>query len=283
MQHYTIQPDELNFSSSLTESKDENWHTHDFFEIFYIKEGTIQHLTSAHTDVLQEGDAYLIPPQVAHTFQRIGQSCQHRDILIRTSFFEHCCTFVDETLYALLAQRQPIKFHLSEYEIITLEQHFYHFLTHNYDDFHKKNYEKVLVVCLLGILYNHNNENSALSDFKQKALHAMNKYYIYPNALQQIRQEFNYSDIYFARKFKEYFNSTLSQYILQLRLNRAAFLLTTSPLSIYEITHSIGFESVNYFIKTFKNKFGLTPAKYRRTSTTRPTVNTTHTSIASIK
>lgn len=265
---YTLTPDTLNFSTSLTDSQDENWHTHDFFEIFYITEGSIEHLTTTLNEKLEVGDAYLLAPNVAHNFQRLGGSCQHRDLILRPSFFRHCCSFVDEALYEDLKQQRLIKFRLTENEILVLEQQLYCFLTNDLDDQRKKVYEKILTVFLIGILYNHNNLTQTFTDFKQKALLFINRYYVFPDALQMIRQEFNYSDIYFARKFKECFHSTLSQYILQMRLNHASFLLITSPLSVSEITHSIGLQSENYFIKVFKEKFGTTPAKYRKDNTT---------------
>lgn len=265
---YRLNPATLNFNTLLTDSLDEKWHSHDFFEIFYITEGTIQHLTSTLNEKLEVGDAYLLTPDVAHTFQRLGVSCQHRDIIIRPAFFEHCCAFVDETLYEDLKQQRLIKFRLTENEMLVFEQQIYNFLSKDFADQHKKNYEKVLTVSLLGILYNHNHLTQTFTDFKQKALLVINRYYVSQNALQLIRQAFNYNDIYFARKIKECFHCTLSQYILQMRLNHAAFLLTTSPLSVSEITHSIGLQSENYFIKVFKEKFGTTPAKYRKDNTT---------------
>ena len=54
-----------------------------------------------------------------------------------------------------------------------------------------------------------------------------------------------------------------SQYHLNVRLNRAKELLTSTALSINEIASHTGFESVFYFSKLFKKKNGASPRSYR--------------------
>lgn len=53
------------------------------------------------------------------------------------------------------------------------------------------------------------------------------------------------------------------QYRLQVQLGRAKDLLLNSSLSIKQIAHSVKFNSVHQFSKTFRNKVGMTPGEYR--------------------
>jgi DNA-binding response OmpR family regulator len=55
---------------------------------------------------------------------------------------------------------------------------------------------------------------------------------------------------------------TLGQYILKLRLDKAADLLKNSRLTITETSYRIGIESPSYFTRAFKAQFGVTPSDF---------------------
>ncbi|WP_245546656.1 GlxA family transcriptional regulator [Leeia oryzae] len=65
------------------------------------------------------------------------------------------------------------------------------------------------------------------------------------------------------RLFKQYLNSVLSKYYLELRLNRARQLLLTTSKSIVQIGLSCGFSSGPHFSSTYRSHFGLTPRDER--------------------
>ena len=140
------------------------------------------------------------------------------------------------------------------------------FLSDANSDISRKNYEKVLVVQLLGGICMETQGGGSLLDFRNKCLLSINNHYIDPQAIEFVYSELGYNRIYLSKKFKQEFGVTLTDYILSLRLNHAAFLLQTSACSMEECCHAIGLESVSYFINAFKKKYGATPAKYRKSS-----------------
>lgn len=72
------------------------------------------------------------------------------------------------------------------------------------------------------------------------------------------------SNEHFSRVFRQYTDSTFSEYLLSVRLNHAKRLLTSTQLSITQIAESSGFNYNSYFSKAFKNYYGETPAEYRK-------------------
>lgn len=66
-----------------------------------------------------------------------------------------------------------------------------------------------------------------------------------------------------TRKFKEFTNTTITNYIILKRLENAKYSLSFTSLSLEEIAKQNGFSELSYFTKTFKNKVGITPLKYR--------------------
>jgi len=63
--------------------------------------------------------------------------------------------------------------------------------------------------------------------------------------------------------FKQAFSSSPHQFLIQLRLQRARMLLKTTRYSINEIVCMVGFECPSSFIRLFKNRYNITPMKYR--------------------
>jgi len=68
------------------------------------------------------------------------------------------------------------------------------------------------------------------------------------------------------RTFKQAFGQSPHQYLVEVRLQRSRRLLKTTRLPVNQIVSMIGFECASSFIRLFKNRYGLTPLKYRAES-----------------
>ncbi|GGA85826.1 AraC family transcriptional regulator [Puia dinghuensis] len=69
---------------------------------------------------------------------------------------------------------------------------------------------------------------------------------------------------HFLRMFKQVYNITPHQYLIDLKLKKAKQLLESTELTINEICQTIGFESVFSFSILFKGRFGQPPSQFRR-------------------
>lgn len=68
----------------------------------------------------------------------------------------------------------------------------------------------------------------------------------------------------FTAAFNDAFHTTPHQYVIDQRISRAKHLLSTTMLSITDITIATGFSTPSHFATTFKNRVGATPSQYRR-------------------
>lgn len=67
----------------------------------------------------------------------------------------------------------------------------------------------------------------------------------------------------FKRYFRQYFKNSPATWLKNKRLKLAMHKLTTSDLSVADISFECGFENPSYFISVFKGEYGQTPLKYR--------------------
>lgn len=81
--------------------------------------------------------------------------------------------------------------------------------------------------------------------------------------LQEIADHFYISREYVSRKFKQEFNVNISDFIVQIRMEKAKSLLVNRMLKIYDIANMVGYQDDKYFRKVFKKLVGITPNKYR--------------------
>ena len=65
---------------------------------------------------------------------------------------------------------------------------------------------------------------------------------------------FHYSQSYISRMFSMFYRITPANYILQVRLNAACYMLSCENSQISQIAASAGFENSNYFAKVFRQK-----------------------------
>ncbi|WP_199614200.1 AraC family transcriptional regulator [Paenibacillus alkalitolerans] len=82
--------------------------------------------------------------------------------------------------------------------------------------------------------------------------------------LQDLAGLASMSESYFCRFFKKITTKSPIEYINQYRVQQAAFMLKKSDKKIMEIALDVGFNNVSYFNTVFKQRFGCTPAAYRK-------------------
>ena len=90
------------------------------------------------------------------------------------------------------------------------------------------------------------------------------KHYSEKVSLAMLAKEFHLSEKYVSWYFKEHFSISFMQYVLHLRMSKAKDILLTTDLSITEVALSCGYQSVNLFIRNFKDMYGVTPLQYKK-------------------
>ncbi|MEK3885170.1 response regulator [Paenibacillus sp. PL2-23] len=84
--------------------------------------------------------------------------------------------------------------------------------------------------------------------------------------IQDIAGEVHFSSAYLRYLFKRETKRSVWDYVTELRIEEAKYLLATSDKKRYEIANEVGYESPEHFSRMFKRYTGVSPADYRKGS-----------------
>jgi len=140
----------------------------------------------------------------------------------------------------------------------------------------------ILVQSIKSLLYNRANlryyytsnihkieEINSFGNIEQKFIHKLNSL-VNNNvgnseySVENLAKDLLISRVQLYRKIKAIMGISISDYISNIRLEKAKLMLETDSLTIAEIAYSNGFSSPNYFSTAFKNKYGMSPAAFRK-------------------
>ncbi len=82
--------------------------------------------------------------------------------------------------------------------------------------------------------------------------------------ISDFAEKYFFSKEYISKVFKTRYGSGVYEYLLRVRMERAAQLLNDPDIRILDISSRIGYTDNNYFSKAFHNYYGLTPTEYRK-------------------
>jgi len=124
-----------------------------------------------------------------------------------------------------------------------------------------------IVLQILGLVHTLCTRTSLIQDEDMQVVEKA-KFYFRENLegdldIKALMRELPMSYSKFRKLFKEVTGEAPHQYHLNLRLEKACELLSTTNLTVSEVAYNLGFETVLYFSKLFKKKNGVSPKSYR--------------------
>lgn len=90
---------------------------------------------------------------------------------------------------------------------------------------------------------------------------------------ESLADTIGYTPYYFSNIFKDITGLNVSDYIKQVRINKAKEILSVEDNKINEVPNMIGLTNISHFYAVFKKEVGLTPAAYREYALNRESSN----------
>ena len=247
-------------------------HWHEEMEIVYVYEGPLYLTIENKNYIGNNGDIFIINPKEIHKMHVQNPGVRYGTLLfpLNSLLFKDADAITRNYLQPLYVG-EVIFLHTLRDTILS-EKIFSHIT-----DIVQLNKEKApayrlgtkaLLLQILFLLFHNHMEIENLGAHKNSTLNReiisyIGEYYTTDLSLANIADHFHMSYKYFSRYFKNSFHTTLSDYIMKLRLERAQFLLSATALPVTEISMQTGFNNISFFIRSFKKAYGMTPLQYR--------------------
>lgn len=251
-------------------------HSHAFFEIGYLREGSIVHFFRDKSVYAKKGDYFIIDIGDIHSYK----SSKSDDLLVMQN-----CLFlpsvIDNSMRNCETFREMISSHPLNISCDLLEQDPTSTIFHdetgeigmmldilsretNGKDCHPQVLKGLISTILVTTMQKIMTVNSnSSSDIINTILKYASEHYFEDNILTSLSQEIYYSMPYLSSVFKKKTGRSFKEHIQKLRIEEACRLLISSNYKISYISSLVGYKSETQFHKIFMEFIGTTPKKYR--------------------
>lgn len=241
-------------------------HPH-YWECFLVTSGKLIHNFRREKETLDKNTLCLMRPEDEHCFSAEGSvNAKHISISIDDKLLKSLLTPIDADLYKkLLAYDGLLSVSMTDVQVNDLFASMQKLLTEPYSE-----YDfiavilKVKFIDLVELIYGAKLKNTNIyPGIIRDAIALMtDEEYIY-ESLDVICDHLPYSYAQLLNAFKKYTGKTMIRYFTDLKLEKAYNLLVSTNYKILHICSSVGFDSISYFNKQFKLKYGVTPSSLR--------------------
>ena len=244
-------------------------HYHGSAEIMCVLEGRVKILVGTAYIECQKGDIIFIPPSMVHEVFSLTEDAAIQGMVFELSLVEVAALQLDFS--ELFRRSQGLQY------VITSKAEGYAELCGYiknildvYGSFSAGSRIQIasnLLLIMARLIRLFSLEESA-HDKNYKKLRAVLSYveknYTEKIQISELSEIIHVCDDRLIRLFKEVTGETPIEYIMNLRIEAAIKLLSTTDLSVADVAEKVGFGSDTYMTRVFRQKLNTTPGKYRQ-------------------
>ncbi|MFC5649368.1 helix-turn-helix domain-containing protein [Paenibacillus solisilvae] len=250
------------------------FHTHETNEIMYVISGVCRVDTEDQSIAMRKGDLILLNSGVTHRLIVAEGPCR----MLNVEFIFTACGSILPSMKQLAESNGVLKELLQrEYSYIVMRDpsDVYHTLkslvmeldnggTNNVSMTHLLVSQLIVRVARLAAEEAKDSAVRQIDSYVRRAMEYMHQHYDCDIQAKDIAAAVNLHPVYLQRIFKSNMNLTLTEYLAEIRVEKAKMLLARTDVPIIEIADYVGLNSRQYFSALFKKHTGYSPAAYRK-------------------
>ncbi len=253
-------------------------HTHNYVEMVYMCQGQTHHLIDGNEVVLRAGELLILNQHAAQEIFPAGEEDIAVNFIIWPQFF-------DTALHMLGEEDNPIRdflvgclrdgrggmsyLHFEVAGVLPIQnllENLVWTLVNRQPN--KRSINQLTMGLLFLQLVNHTETLHVEPSFASQQLMLQVLRFVEERyrdgKLQDIAAELHYDQCWLSREIKRRSGKNFTALVQDKRLNQAAFLLKTTNMKVSEISESVGYENLSYFHRLFRERYGVSPHRYRR-------------------
>lgn len=251
-------------------------HSHEYIELAYVLEGDGVTTINGKDEPLKKGDFYIIDYNSAHSYNSETMdfriiNCLFSPQIIDSTFTDNMSFNDAMASYFFKVSGRHINspaadrlYYDQTGEIRMLFENMLNEYTIGEAGNHElmRYYIRTIIIKMARMI----GSTNKVSDAIKFVIDAINRRCNENISLGDIADEIHYSLPHLSAKFKSETGMTFTKYLQNVRIEKAASLLTATDMPIEEIAEQVGYKDINAFYSIFKRLTNVTPKEYRKNS-----------------
>ena len=243
----------------------ERLHKHLFYEIDIFKKGEVSYIVDEHEVFPVRGDIIIFPP-----------GCDHTAHLIKECFYERHILYFSGDFFLKSNIKKPPSFLSSNKACVrrissNKNTRFAELLNELSSMSEKQNKADAVLanaLCfeLIHLIVNYSKisdiDVTPIPDYVRRVREYIDNNFTTIQSVTELAKDLYYSREYMSRIFKQYYNLSVSEYLIRKKIDYAAELLKNGK-SVSFACDSSGFHSMSAFIRSFRAIKGVLPSKLK--------------------
>lgn len=246
-------------------------HSHDFMEILFVNSGGMSHRVNSERQHLTAGDICFLRPDDMHGFAPDGEFDKVEVVMLdfelelALSLSEYLGN--DQFLQQMTAPVLPACFKLEPSATTSLYARLLKLNTPS----NTVQASSIKLKVLLAELYTkffvdevNLLSESQVPEWFELLCTAMRKKENFIPGVKRMQEIAYRTPGHICKAFQKYLRKTPTDFVNELRINHAAWMLADTKTTILEIADELNFQSLSRFYALFRRTYGTSPAAYRR-------------------
>lgn len=252
-------------------------HTHNYIEVIYMCSGSTRHIVNGEEVILRQGELLFLSQKATQEIYPAGEDDIAVNFIVLPEFFQYGLDMMEpeenllrsfvidclrgekenggylhfkvadvlpvqnlvENLIWTIWNRQPNRRRTNQATMGLLFLQLMNCMDRLETDEHAG--QQKLVILVLSYIENHYRDGG----------------------LARLAQDLHYDVSWLSREIRRQTGKTYTELLQARRLGQAAYLLSTTAMSVADVAVEVGYDNISYFHRIFQKRFGMTPRKYR--------------------
>ena len=252
-------------------------HKHNYIEVIYMCAGHTHHVINGENLILEEGDLLFLNQEAIQEIYPASEEDIAVNFIILPEFFDYGLHMMGEernllrdfVVDCLKGENQISGYLLFKVADVLPIQNLIENLI--WTIWNKQPNKRSILQVTMGLLFlqllNHiERMETTAADSGQKLMFEVLGYieeHYRDGSLQQLAKILNYDVYFLSKEIKRITGRNYTELLQEKRLNQAAYLLENTGMSVLDVGLAAGYENQSYFHRIFKERFLLSPKKYR--------------------
>lgn len=250
---------------SLNAKEPGQLHSHDYYELFVVEDGALEHTVNEHTKLLERGSIVFVRPEDRHIL-RVGPGGDARvaNVIFSPETADHLLLRYPEDLsgrYFWATEETPATYSLTDSQLSRVVEALGELQT---APRHLSRIEEFLLTITTRVLDLPPLTTAILPSWLMTAVEMAKDPSVFRDGAAGFVRAAGRGHEHVCRKTREHLGITPSTLINRIRMEHAAHLLVVEDRSVNDVAENVGIDNMSHFYRVFRQHYGVTPKVYRK-------------------